>query len=89
MLLRNLRYMPKILCIPAFMGSTFFGKGDPASCKLGQEYREVNVVLANSMPGGCASFVTNRSGQIVGRSPEKCNEIALWNLGDAKLTGGE
>lgn len=53
-----------VVCIPACMGPAFFSAG-----RLGHQVSVVHgttvpIVLANSDPGGCSSFLTNRDGII-------------------------
>ncbi|MGC9970842.1 MAG: nitrilase-related carbon-nitrogen hydrolase [Bryobacteraceae bacterium] len=66
----------KILCVPSCMSRHYFSGNTLSDLRLKGKY----VVLANSDPEGCGSFVTNTDGVKVRRAEDCHNTIDLLPL---------
>jgi hypothetical protein len=74
-------YRLKIVCIPACMTADYFDGGKSGyTLQLATSFRNTIIVLANSDPSGCRSFITNSQGVIIHPFGGHENSIVLTPL---------
>jgi predicted amidohydrolase len=77
----------KIVCIPACMSMDYFGGGKCGyTAQLATVFGNVVIVVANSDPSGCRSFITDAQGIITHSFGGNGNRIVLKPLDEAMDT---